>query len=310
MHFFVHPEAKCESTNVGDGTHIGSQSCVETGAAIGAHCHLSSASFICDGSQLGDRVTIGTGVRIEVPAIIEDGVTLESGVALARFFPSSDVEVEAREPIRIRQNVWVGAGAFLSQGITVGRDAVIGAGSVVLHDVPAHAIVVGNPGQIQGYGGSQTDGQAYPLRYDAELEAMRLPGGARFVEVLGVKDLRGRLSAIEFSDAFPWAPRRFFIVHDVPSQKVRGEHAHKECQQLLIALSGAVTVLLDDGQSRQEVRLDDPGSALLIPAMLWASQYQFSPDAALGVLASHLYDPEDYIRDYEQYLSMRRTVSP
>jgi UDP-2-acetamido-3-amino-2,3-dideoxy-glucuronate N-acetyltransferase len=92
-----------------------------------------------------------------------------------------------------------------------------------------------------------------------------------------------------------------FTVFGVPSTKVRGEHAHKSCEQLLICVAGSVRALADDGLNREEFLLDQPEQALYMPPMTWGTQYNYSPDAVLLVLASHEYDAADYIRDYESF---------
>ncbi len=79
---------------------------------------------------------------------------------------------------------------------------------------------------------------------------------------------------------------------------VRGEHAHRECEQFLIAMRGSLSVVLDDGKSSREVRLDTPVMGLYIPPMIWGIQYKFTEDAVLLVLASQPYCANDYIRDY------------
>ena len=91
----------------------------------------------------------------------------------------------------------------------------------------------------------------------------------------------------------------------MPSREVRGEHAHKTCHQLLICVKGSLQVLLDDGVSRAEVLLQDPATALYMPPMIWGSQFGYSGDAILVVLASHPYDSSDYIRDYEEFFALR-----
>jgi hypothetical protein len=95
-------------------------------------------------------------------------------------------------------------------------------------------------------------------------------------------------------------------VHDVPSKEVRGEHAHRSLEQLLVVIHGSVAVLVDDGQQRQEIVLDTPELALHLPPMIWGVQYKYSADAVLLVLASDVYRPEDYIRDYDEFLRERR----
>ena len=88
---------------------------------------------------------------------------------------------------------------------------------------------------------------------------------------------------------------------DVPSVETRGEHAHKACHQFLVCVRGSVNVVADDGRDRQEYVLDRPEKGLHLPPMVWGIQYKYSPDAVLLVFASHYYDADDYIRDYEEF---------
>ena len=110
----------------------------------------------------------------------------------------------------------------------------------------------------------------------------------------------------EVVEQLPFTPRRFFVIYDVPSREVRGEHAHHQLQELLICLRGAVSVVVDDGEHRAEIVLNSPTSALYVPPMIWATQYGYSADALLLVLASHEYDASDYIRDYDSFLKLVR----
>jgi len=93
-------------------------------------------------------------------------------------------------------------------------------------------------------------------------------------------------------------------VYDVQSREVRGEHAHKELHQFLVCVKGSCSVMVDDGNCREEYTLDTPGAALHIPPMVWGVQYKYSPVAVLLVLASDVYNPGDYIRDYDEFLSL------
>ena len=90
----------------------------------------------------------------------------------------------------------------------------------------------------------------------------------------------------------------------MPTTDVRGQHAHHRCEQLLVALHGAVTCVVDDGRTRRSVRLDRPDVGLYMPPMTWGTQYQYSSDAVLGVVASLPYDSDDYIRDYDDFLAL------
>ena len=120
------------------------------------------------------------------------------------------------------------------------------------------------------------------------------------------RDLRGNLVPVEFAKNLPFAPRRQFFVYAVPGDKVRGEHAHKRCAQFLVAVNGAVNIVVDDGHSACEVRLDSPAMGLYLPAQIWGIQYKFTHDAILSVYASEPYDASDYIRAYDEYLKFIR----
>ena len=93
-------------------------------------------------------------------------------------------------------------------------------------------------------------------------------------------------------------------MYDVPNESVRGAHAHRFCAQMLVCLAGGVSCLVDDGSAREEIRLDSPTVGLHIPAMIWGTQWKYTRDAVLLVLASHPYDSADYIREYEEYLAL------
>jgi dTDP-4-dehydrorhamnose 3,5-epimerase-like enzyme len=208
----------------------------------------------------------------------------------------------------VRQGASIGANATILPGLEIGASAMVGAGAVVTRSVPPNAVVVGNPARISGYvnatelPGSAPDivkGANAPKSFTTETGV----GNATLHELNFVEDLRGNLSAGEFGRDIPFTPKRYFVVFDVPSKEVRGEHAHKTCQQFLVCVSGSVSVLLDDGKQRCEVRLDRPNRGIHVPPMVWGTQYRYSADCVLLVFASHYYDPDDYIRTYREYLN-------
>ena len=100
-------------------------------------------------------------------------------------------------------------------------------------------------------------------------------------------------SIYEFQKHIPFSVKRFFIVKNVKSKYVRGEHAHKVCKQLLVALSGSVDILIDNGVDRFTASLNSPKFGVLIENLVWSSQFNFSKDAILGVFASDNYDEDD-----------------
>ena len=105
----------------------------------------------------------------------------------------------------------------------------------------------------------------------------------------------------------PFEVKRYFLVFDVSSEHIRGEHAHRNLHQFLVCVAGRCHVVTDDGTSRHEVVLDSPAKGVYIPPMVWATQYKFTRDAVLLVLASEYYDALDYIRDYAEFLALRQT---
>jgi UDP-2-acetamido-3-amino-2,3-dideoxy-glucuronate N-acetyltransferase len=117
---------------------------------------------------------------------------------------------------------------------------------------------------------------------------------------------RGHLTALELPKVVPFSVKRIFLIHEVSNTEVRGEHAHKICWQLLIATTGSVYVDLSDGELQETFKLDKPVEGLLIPPFTWGTQYNFSRNTALLVLASEAYDPEDYIHDYQEFRNLKR----
>lgn len=111
----------------------------------------------------------------------------------------------------------------------------------------------------------------------------------------------GSLIAVEFS-RLPFSPQRTFVVFGVGAGLVRGEHAHKLCDQVLTCISGAVRVDLDDGVSQESHILATPGDSVQIPPMVWGKQTYSGPDASVVVFASLPYAKEDYIDDYEEFI--------
>lgn len=115
----------------------------------------------------------------------------------------------------------------------------------------------------------------------------------------------GNITPVEGLKDLPFDVQRVFYSYDIPGGESRGAHAHKECHQLLIAASGAYEVVLDDGHNKRTVMLNRPFYGLHIPPGVWASEQGFSSGSICLVLASHGYDPEDYIKEYHEFLNFK-----
>jgi len=149
--FYTHPLALVESDAIGPGTRVWAWAHVMDGARLGADCNIGEHCFIESGVVLGDRVTVKNGVAVWNGVVAEDDVFLGPNAVLTNDLrPRSKVYRSPVRPTLLRRGASVGANATLLCGITVGARAMIGAGTVVTKNVPANALVVGNPGRVVG----------------------------------------------------------------------------------------------------------------------------------------------------------------
>lgn len=117
-------------------------------------------------------------------------------------------------------------------------------------------------------------------------------------------DERGMLVALEEFGDIPFEIKRVYFMYDTKKDVHRGFHAHKSLEQILICIHGSCKVLLDSGKEKKIVSLEKPYEGLYVANNMWREMYDFSEDAVLMVLASDIYREEDYIRDYEEFLSL------
>ncbi len=132
-----------------------------------------------------------------------------------------------------------------------------------------------------------------------------LPQGCCLIEIPTVSDERGSLTFAEGEGCIPFAVRRVFWIGDVPEGAQRGGHAHWTCAEVVVAVKGAFTMLLDDGNVRSEVRMDRANVGVLVPAGVWCELRDFAPGTLLVVMASEAYDPQGYVHDYEAYKEIK-----
>ena len=115
-------------------------------------------------------------------------------------------------------------------------------------------------------------------------------------------DDRGQLVALEELKDIPFHVKRVYYMYDTVEGVVRGKHAHKTLEQILVCIHGSCKILLDDGNEKKIVPLEKPYEGLYVANNMWREMYDFSEDAVLMVLASDYYDEADYIRDYDTFL--------
>ncbi len=301
--FFLHPQGIVEEgAKIGAKTRIWAWAHVLGGAKIGKECNLCDHTFVENDVAIGDRVTVKCGVSIWDGITIEDDVFIGPSVAFTNDkFPRSRQYPEKFARTTICKGASIGANATILP-VRIGSNAMVGAGAVVTKDVPPNAIVVGNPARIIGYCGVSKKSAA-----DEAASAGKNARNKRIYPIPSFSDVRGELSVLEFEKILPFPVKRMFYTYGVSSDNVRGEHAHKVCEQFLIAVAGSLHVIIDDGDKREEYVLDTPREGLHLPSGCWGIQYKHSPDCVLLVLASHSYDAGDYIRNYDDFLKYKAT---
>ncbi|MFC1775859.1 WxcM-like domain-containing protein [Pseudomonadota bacterium] len=306
--YYCHPKALVEvaQNSIGKDTRIWAFVHILPGAVIGSECNICDHVFIENNVVIGDRVTVKSGVQLWDGITVEDDVFIGPNATFTndKFPKSKNKSFDCLKTV-IKTGASIGANATILPGLIIGTGAMVGAGAVVTRDVPANAIVVGNPAVITGYVNAPTPVQSLPA--DVGRLAKSSVEGVSLKKLKFVSDLRGDLSVTDIEKEIPFNVKRIFWVYNVPSERVRGSHVHRQLHEFLICMKGSVSVVVDDGNSREELVLNDPSVGLHLPPRVWRTLYKYSADAVLLVLASHEYDPTDYIRDYEEFLTSVRT---
>jgi hypothetical protein len=125
------------------------------------------------------------------------------------------------------------------------------------------------------------------------------------IQLTKVQATSGNITSVNNGIDAPFDVKRIFYIYDIPSGEDRGAHAHKECHQLLVAATGAFEVEVFDGNQKVRFLLNQPDKGLHIPPGIWASELNFSGGGICLVLASHEYDENDYVRDYDTFVQMK-----
>lgn len=293
MNYFVHQNGICESKNIGTGSKIWAFAHVLPKATIGKDCNICDHVFIENDVFIGDNVTIKCGVQIWDGIQIMDNVFIGPNVTFTNdSFPRSKVYPEQFEKTLIKSGASIGANATILPGLTIGRNAMIGAGSVVTSDVPDFAIVKGNPARITGFSGTQriTDGKS-------KLD------GVKWISFPSKEDARGQLVFGQKDEHIPFDIKRFFYLTDLKIGKHRADHAHHNCIQLIMNLRGNSKVFIHNTHIFEIHELPE-GFGLLVPPLHWVVCFDNSEDDLLMVLNSEKFDESDYIRNSEDFFQM------
>ncbi len=132
--------------------------------------------------------------------------------------------------------------------------------------------------------------------------------GIQLIDLETHNDDRGCLAVLEKTEVIPFPVRRVYFLYNTCEGEIRGKHAHKKLEQILVCVSGSCKVRMTDGETEEIVELSTPEKGLYISHAIWREMSEFSDDAVLLVLASEIYDESDYIRDYDQFLEYTKSL--
>lgn len=308
MSYFVHPNALCESENIGDGTRVWAFAHILPGARLGRDCNICDGVFIESDVVVGDRVTVKCGVQLWSGVRLGDDVFVGPNATFTNdLFPRSRAYPDKFLGTVVQSGASIGANATILAGTTIGSGAMIGAGAVVTRSVPPNTIVVGNPARIVGCVSDKNIGTAAAHPAKLCITDTLIPG-VKLYQMPSFLDMRGSVSIGDFDSFLPFHARRYFLAYSPSTQETHGEHAHKRCHQFLICVCGSVRVLADDGTRRIDVELNSPNQGIHLPPMTWGTQYNYSKDAVLLIFASEPYDADDCVHDYADFKKLASTA--
>lgn len=126
---------------------------------------------------------------------------------------------------------------------------------------------------------------------------------SHIIEIPKIQD-EGFLCFAEEQKHIPFPIKRFYYIFDVNDDAIRGKHAHKETEQILFCLRGSIKIVLDNGKEKEEVILTEPNQGIFLGKMMWHDMVNFQKDTLLLVVASDIYRESDYIRNYNDFISL------
>ena len=299
---FVHPQGLCESAQVGEGTRIWAFTHVLPKAVIGRDCNICDHVFIENDVRVGDRVTVKCGVQLWDGIELEDDVFVGPNATFTNDkYPRSKQYPAVYPRTIVRRGASIGANATILPGVTIGEKAMVAAGAVVTRDVPPFAQVRGVPAREH-----KTVSDPPKSAVNVPFAGARGIDACRLIDLPRIGDPRGNLTFIEGGVHVPFQIARVYYLYDVPGGESRGGHAHRDLEQLVIAMSGSFDVLVDDGARRKTFTLNRSYVGLYMPTMIWRELVNFSSGAVCAVMASRRYEESDYYRGYEEFVAATR----
>lgn len=305
MNYFKHEHALVETAFVGDRTHVWAFAHILPGARVGDDCNICDHTFIENDVIIGNRVTLKNGVQVWNGVTLEDDVFVGPNVTFTNVLrPRSRCYPDRFDRTVVRKGASIGANATVLANNEIGHNALIGAGTVVTKSVPPNAIVMGNPGRIKGFVGPDDK---------EELEPLAISSGVKpTLTVTGVKSLPIRAGDAILSTGFsplslrdlPFNPKDWYLEFDASAHEVRGQYALPDSAQVLLCLTGRCSVVVDDGEARDELVLTSSDTGLYLPPMVWVTHYRFAPGTVLLTLLSGEVKQQIVTR-YDQFLAAR-----
>ncbi|WP_369415280.1 WxcM-like domain-containing protein [Erwinia persicina] len=305
--FFVHEKGLCESLTIGDNTRVWAFAHILQGAKIGSECNVCDNVFIENDVVIGNRVTLKCGVQVWDGITIEDDVFVGPNVTFTNDkFPRSKVYPDAFPRTLIRSGASLGANSTILPGITIGANAMVGAGAVVTRDVPDNAIVVGNPAKIVNYVNKAKEPSS-PLKFETiEFGNKSVIGSS----VIGVEihSLNNKFEAncvslsADIENIVPFSPKKINLKSGVVSPDLIEESACLHGYRFFVLLKGSVHVAVESGRASQMLIMETL-NGLYLPPMIWCKFTDFSPDAILISFISENRE-DDLISSYAQYKKM------